>query len=92
MTSKCIGLPQLLASLDVKKRQAEENYREKQHRQILHRISRNSMNRRPMAPRRQMPAAKPQPGLWLCPGRGSRSKIILAHTKYEYRKSFLNKA
>jgi hypothetical protein len=26
------GLPQLLASLDVEKRQAEENYREQQHR------------------------------------------------------------
>jgi hypothetical protein len=90
--SNCIGLPQLLASLDVKKRQAEENYREKQHRQILHRISRNSMNPRPMALRRQMPAAKPQPVLWLYQERGSRSKIILAHTKYEYRKSFLNKA
>jgi hypothetical protein len=30
------GLPQLLASLDVEKRQAEENYREQQHRYILH--------------------------------------------------------
>jgi hypothetical protein len=30
------GLPQLLASLDVEKRQAEENYCEQQHRQILH--------------------------------------------------------
>jgi hypothetical protein len=28
--------PQLLASLDVAKRQAEENYREQQHRYILH--------------------------------------------------------
>jgi len=35
------GLPQLLTGLDVKKRHAEENYREQQHRQILHRISRN---------------------------------------------------
>jgi hypothetical protein len=48
MTSNCIGLPQLLASHDVKKRQAEENYREQQHRQILHRISRNSLGRRPL--------------------------------------------
>jgi hypothetical protein len=31
-----MGLPQLLASLDVEKRQAEENYREQQHRYILH--------------------------------------------------------
>jgi hypothetical protein len=30
------GLPQLLACLDVEKRQAEENYREQQHRHILH--------------------------------------------------------
>jgi hypothetical protein len=52
-----------MAGLDVKKRQAEENYREKQHRQILHRISRNSMNLGLMAGRRQMPAAKPQPVL-----------------------------
>src|SRR5580698_1386054 len=35
-------LPQLLAGLDVKKRQAEENRREHQHRQILHRCARNS--------------------------------------------------
>jgi hypothetical protein len=33
------GLPQLLASLDVEKRQAEENCREQQHRYILHRRS-----------------------------------------------------
>src|SRR5665213_1382564 len=33
------GLPQLLASLDVEKRQAEENYREQQHRYILHSMS-----------------------------------------------------
>jgi hypothetical protein len=31
-----MGLPQLLAGLDVAKRQAEENYREQQHRYILH--------------------------------------------------------
>jgi hypothetical protein len=37
-----MGLPQLLARLDVKKRQGEENYREQQHRQILHRRSRSS--------------------------------------------------
>jgi hypothetical protein len=37
------GLPQLLTSLDVQKRQAEENYREQQHRQILHRNSRYFM-------------------------------------------------
>jgi hypothetical protein len=30
------GLPQLLTRLDVKKRQAEENYREQQHPYILH--------------------------------------------------------
>jgi hypothetical protein len=39
------GLPQLLASLDVEKRQGEENYREQQHRYILHRSSRISMSR-----------------------------------------------
>jgi hypothetical protein len=39
------GLPQLLACLDVEKRQAEENYREQQHRYILHRSSRTSMSR-----------------------------------------------
>ncbi|MGA2352603.1 MAG: hypothetical protein ABSF70_19375 [Terracidiphilus sp.] len=33
------GLPQLLAGLDVKKRQTEENYREQQHRYILHSVS-----------------------------------------------------
>jgi hypothetical protein len=32
-------LPQLLAALDVEKRQGKENYREKQHRHILHRSS-----------------------------------------------------
>jgi hypothetical protein len=37
-----IGLPQLLASLDVEKRQAEENYREQQHHHILHRSSHSS--------------------------------------------------
>jgi hypothetical protein len=31
-----MGLPQLLACLDVEKRQGEENRREEQHRQILH--------------------------------------------------------
>jgi hypothetical protein len=36
------GLPQLLACLDVEKRQGEENYREQQHRYILHRRSRSS--------------------------------------------------
>jgi hypothetical protein len=38
------GLPQLLACLDVKKRQGEENYREQQHRYILHRSSCISMS------------------------------------------------
>jgi hypothetical protein len=36
------GLPQLLASFDVEKRQAEENCREEQHRHILHRRSLDS--------------------------------------------------
>src|ERR1017187_3760002 len=40
------GLPQLLACLDVEKRQAEENYREQQHRPILHFVSLDSMSRR----------------------------------------------
>jgi hypothetical protein len=31
-----MGLPQLLTSLDVEKRQAEENYGEQQHRYVLH--------------------------------------------------------
>jgi hypothetical protein len=31
------GLPQLLAGLDVEKRQGEEDYREQQHPKILHR-------------------------------------------------------
>jgi hypothetical protein len=31
-----MGLPQLLAGLDVEKRQDEENYREQEHDQILH--------------------------------------------------------
>jgi hypothetical protein len=35
------GLPQLLARLDVEKRQAEKDRREEQHRHILHRMSRN---------------------------------------------------
>jgi hypothetical protein len=35
-----MGLPQLLAGLDVQKRQTEENYREQQHRYILHSVSR----------------------------------------------------
>jgi len=35
-TSICIGLPQLLAGLDVEKRQDEENSGEQQHRYILH--------------------------------------------------------
>src|ERR1035441_4273447 len=39
------GLPQLLASLDVEKRQGEEYDREQQHRYILHRSSRISMSR-----------------------------------------------
>jgi hypothetical protein len=34
--SICIALPQLLARLDVEKRQAEENYGEQQHHSILH--------------------------------------------------------
>jgi hypothetical protein len=34
-----------MAGFDVKKRQAEENYREQQHRHILHR---NSMGRTPL--------------------------------------------
>jgi hypothetical protein len=38
------GLPQLLACLDVEERQGEENYREQQHRYILHRGSLDSMN------------------------------------------------
>jgi hypothetical protein len=38
------GLPQLLAGLDVEKRQGEENYREQQHHYILHRSSRISMS------------------------------------------------
>jgi hypothetical protein len=38
------GLPQLLAGLDVKERQAEENYREQQHRHILHSRSLDSMS------------------------------------------------
>jgi len=38
------GLPQLLACLDVEKRQGEENYREQQHRYILHRSSCISMS------------------------------------------------
>jgi hypothetical protein len=41
------GLPQLLTCLDVQKRQAEENYREQQHRQILHGRSRNSIRQLP---------------------------------------------
>jgi hypothetical protein len=40
------GLPQLLACLDVEKRQAEENYREQQHRHILHFGSLDSMSGR----------------------------------------------
>jgi hypothetical protein len=36
------GLPQLLAGLDVKKRQDEEDYGEQQHPKILHRRSRSS--------------------------------------------------
>src|ERR1039457_6031257 len=39
------GLPQLLAALDVEKRQGEEYNREQQHRYILHRNSRISMSR-----------------------------------------------
>jgi hypothetical protein len=39
------GLPQLLAGLDVEKRQREEYGREQQHRSILHRNSCTSMNR-----------------------------------------------
>jgi hypothetical protein len=31
-----MGLPQLLAGLDVEKRQGEENYGEQQHHNILH--------------------------------------------------------
>jgi hypothetical protein len=31
-------LPQLLARLDVEKRQAEKDYRKNQHRQVLHRV------------------------------------------------------
>jgi hypothetical protein len=38
------GLPQLLAGLDVEKRQAEENYCKQQHRHILHRRSLDSMS------------------------------------------------
>jgi hypothetical protein len=54
------GLPQLLTCLDVKERQGEENYREQQHRYILHRSSRISMSR---------PLGKPpaQEGFWLSP-------------------------
>jgi hypothetical protein len=39
------GLPQLLAALDVEKRQGEEYGREQQHRYILHRGSLSSVSR-----------------------------------------------
>jgi hypothetical protein len=54
------GLPQLLAGLDVKKRQAEENYREQQHDSILHSNSRISVSR----PLEKPPA---QESFWLTP-------------------------
>jgi hypothetical protein len=43
------GLPQLLAGLDVEKRQDEENYREQQHHYILHRRSHSSRRRGALA-------------------------------------------
>ena len=39
------GLPQLLAGLDVEKRQGEEDYGEQYHPKILHRGSRNSWSK-----------------------------------------------
>jgi hypothetical protein len=68
------GLPQLLACLDVKKRQSEENYREQQHHYILH--------GRSLIFRRMTPFVM---------GRIAGSKAILGHTKFKYRKDFLNK-
>jgi hypothetical protein len=40
-----MGLPQLLAGLDVEKRQGEEDNGEQQHPKILHRESRSSRSR-----------------------------------------------
>jgi hypothetical protein len=43
----CIRLPQLLASLDVKKRRDEENGSEQHHENVLHRESPDSVARQP---------------------------------------------
>jgi hypothetical protein len=47
MMSICIGLPQLLAGLDVEERQDKENGGEKQHDHILHCGSPNSSRQGP---------------------------------------------
>jgi hypothetical protein len=43
-----MGSPQLLAGLDVEKRQGEENYREQQHHYILHCNSRSFRRNAPV--------------------------------------------
>jgi hypothetical protein len=53
-------LPQLLARLDVEKRQAEENCREKQHRDILHCMSLSSKARQQWAQTLNNPSQCPR--------------------------------
>jgi hypothetical protein len=69
------GLPQLLAGLDVKKRQDEESGGEQQHGYVLHRKSPG----RELEPGR----ARSRPG--------AQPRLILARGRFEYRKDFLNK-
>jgi hypothetical protein len=89
------GLPQLLTRLDVEERQAEENSREQQHRQILHGRSRSFIRQSPekvsweaieIAERRSVAARL----------RVVRTKpvfstaMIVAPERFESRKGFLN--
>jgi hypothetical protein len=105
--SMCIALPQLLAGLDVEKRQAEENHCEQQHHRILHSRSpsrstigsdlRRIESRLHSSPNRfpgnnQRKFAKK---LWQGDVNGNQTaspRTILARNKFEYRKDFLNKA
>ncbi|MGB6688778.1 MAG: hypothetical protein WBE76_13155 [Terracidiphilus sp.] len=72
-------LPQSLAGLDVKKRQAEENRREQQHDQVLHRFARSSNVRHLLEIRRSL---EPAPAI----------NFATLPAPIEYPRDFLNKA
>jgi hypothetical protein len=83
--TKCIGLPQLLASLDVKKRHGEENHGERQHQRVLHR-------RTPRSGRiTAAQGSAPETPMSACSARTEKAqpKSILAYNRFEYRKKNL---